>query len=177
MTSSLRVWSAKKSFLCETSTSFDTLKLQIDDFLRRCLVKPTCQNSFATSSNAAPATKINDPLAQVLCLPGKTDAASWDTLLKYCACHAKRKARSQKMSQKATKPYYLRWNRPPTNDFVAFRERRPTVRLSDLKTVACELLRTPKQHWANTTPTSRPPELNKNPSLLIYYAFGKNSIP
>ena len=30
-----------------------------------------------------------------------------------------------------------------------------------------ERLRTPKQRWANTTPTSRPPELKENPALRV----------
>ena len=79
------------------------------------------------------------------------------------------------MAQDATKACYLRRNRPTTQNFVTVCERRPTVRLSDLKMDGCERLRTPKQHWANTTPTSRPPALNENPSLRIREKLGFES--
>ena len=62
---------------------------------------------------------------------------------------------------------------------LASGERRPTVRLSDLIANGCEQLRTAantKQHCANMTPTSRPPELNVNPSLRIREKLNQNSI-
>ena len=47
------------------------------------------------------------------------------------------------MSQNPRKPCYLRWYRPPTDDFVTFCERRPTVRLSTLTANICSGARLP----------------------------------
>ena len=118
---------------CETSSSFDTLKLKIDGLLRVFLLKLFLQSSknvifaklpplfkaltkccpchefwhcvifaqpwhcdswnstVATSPNAAPATKIDDPAAQSAAPATNNRHANWDTLVKYCACHARRK--------------------------------------------------------------------------------------
>ena len=92
------------------------------------------------------------------------------TSTKYCTC--KPQTQPQRMSQNATQTRYLRENRP--------RARHPDhtlwappngVRLSDLTANmlrwCANMLRSLEQRWANTTPTSRPPDLNENPSLRI----------
>ena len=66
------------------------------------------------------------------------------------------------MSQNATKTCYLR-----TSSWSHFMSAAQRWGLAPSLRTWCERLRSLGQRWANTTPTSRPPELNENPSLRI----------
>ena len=71
---------------CCPATTFDTVSC-----LRSHAIAIHENSTFATSQNAAPATRLQSAAAQSAAPATKKQRASIDTLLKYCACQAKRK--------------------------------------------------------------------------------------
>ena len=137
MTSQRESLKWQKNISRETSSSFDSSKLKIDDFLRFILAFAKLPPLF---QNAAPATTFNT-----------VSGGGTEKRKRYLhACH--------KTQPKARD---LRGNRRPAHQadhmFVTVCERRPTVRLSDLIAGHVTRLRSLKQPWANMTPTPRHP--------------------
>ena len=107
---------------------------------------------------------------KVVRLKGENDALA----LTSCACHAKRKRNLNACHKTQQKRAICEKIDLQHVIQITLCERRPMVRLSDLVRApcedvrtCCERLRSLEQCWANTTPTSRPPESNENPSLRI----------
>ncbi len=149
---------SRRSQNAAPATTFDTVS---------SLRSPDHENStLATSPNAASVTKIDDAAAQSAAPATKNRRANWDTLLKYCACHAKRK-RHRNACHK-TRHNHASCDEIDLQEIILAHFASAAQRWGlapSLRTPAVvrERLRTWRQRWANTTPTSQTSRVKRGP--------------
>ena len=141
--------------------------MTFDTLCRVCAALPLRFTKTASSPCHKKCCACQD-IAQSAVPAKRKRRAGIDTLLKYCACHAKRK-RNLNACHKTQQKHAICEKIDLQHVIqITLCERCPMVRISDLVRAPCEdvrtcweRLRSLEQRWANTPPTFRPLQLNE----------------